>query len=208
MSSQALAQLPTRHDRRKQETRDRIREAAVGLFAEQGYEQTTIAQICERADVARQTFFNHFPAKTDVLSDTFRIGLDFTWEVMEAACARGASTRERLTHYFVDSIEAAVSVGPFGRELIAQILKANYDAVTVEQRQRVSGVFLAIVRRGLELGDVTRRHEPEVLAELCGGALMALVTDWGAGEAFDPPTRARQLAALAADAIEKRPDED
>ncbi len=41
MSSQPL----TRHDRRKEETRARIREAAVELFAEKGYEATKVAEI-------------------------------------------------------------------------------------------------------------------------------------------------------------------
>ncbi|WP_344884594.1 helix-turn-helix domain-containing protein [Nonomuraea antimicrobica] len=40
---------------------------ALRLFVEQGYNQTTVAQIAEEADVAKKTFFNHFPTKEDVL---------------------------------------------------------------------------------------------------------------------------------------------
>ena len=203
MSSQPLS----RHDRRKLETRGRIREAAVELFGEQGYDATKVAEVCERADVARQTFFNHFPAKNDLLIDLFHVGIDFTWAQMDSACQRGATTRERIALFFWESIGAAIAVGPFNRDLVAHILKANYDAATGELRQRISDVFLTIVLRGLELGDVTRRHEPEVLAELCEGAMMALIGDWGAHEDLDPERRAGQLAALVADALEKRPDE-
>ena len=39
--------------------------AALELFAAQGFAATTIDQIAERADVARQTVLNHFPHKTD-----------------------------------------------------------------------------------------------------------------------------------------------
>lgn len=42
-------------------------DAAIRLFAEQGYERTTVAQIAEAADVVPKTFFNHFPTKEDVL---------------------------------------------------------------------------------------------------------------------------------------------
>ena len=52
--------------RRKQMTRQKILDVAVELFVTQGYEQTTIDQIAERADIARTTFFNHFPGKEDV----------------------------------------------------------------------------------------------------------------------------------------------
>ena len=45
--------------------RERLLSAALDLFAAQGFAETTIDQIAERADVARQTVLNHFPHKTD-----------------------------------------------------------------------------------------------------------------------------------------------
>src|ERR1017187_6071010 len=47
--------------------RARLLTAALGLFAGQGYEATTIDQIAEQADVARQTVLNHYPHKRDFL---------------------------------------------------------------------------------------------------------------------------------------------
>ena len=45
----------------------RLHDAALALFTEQGYEQTTVAQIAARAGVTERTFFNHFANKRDVL---------------------------------------------------------------------------------------------------------------------------------------------
>jgi AcrR family transcriptional regulator len=45
----------------------RIAAAARDLFAAQGYEQTTVEAIAERAGVARRTFFRHFPSKDDAI---------------------------------------------------------------------------------------------------------------------------------------------
>jgi AcrR family transcriptional regulator len=56
-----------RRERKKAETRTRIRDAALDLFASQGYRETTIAQIAARADVATRTVTLHFPAKDDLL---------------------------------------------------------------------------------------------------------------------------------------------
>jgi AcrR family transcriptional regulator len=54
---------------RRQAQRDRMRArlltAALHLFAKNGYEATTIDQIAEQADVARQTVLNHYPHKRD-----------------------------------------------------------------------------------------------------------------------------------------------
>ena len=47
--------------------RDRLYDAAVTLFREQGYEHTTVDQITRRAGVAKGTFFNYFPTKDAVL---------------------------------------------------------------------------------------------------------------------------------------------
>src|SRR3954452_18324585 len=45
----------------------RLRAAALELYVAQGYEQTTVAQIAERAGVTARTFFRHFADKREVL---------------------------------------------------------------------------------------------------------------------------------------------
>lgn len=61
---------PLRSGRREQaklERRERIYEAALSLFREQGYEGTTVDQITRQAGLAKGTFFNYFPTKDAVL---------------------------------------------------------------------------------------------------------------------------------------------
>jgi AcrR family transcriptional regulator len=45
----------------------RLVAAALDLFAEQGYENTTVTEIAERAGLTKSTFFRHFPDKREVL---------------------------------------------------------------------------------------------------------------------------------------------
>lgn len=56
------------HDR-KDDLRERLRDAALTLFREQGYERATAAGIAARAGVTERTFFRHFPDKREVLFD-------------------------------------------------------------------------------------------------------------------------------------------
>src|SRR5690349_13136114 len=58
-----------RQQRRKRRTRQAIQAAALELFAERGYRETTIAAIAERADVAPRTVTVHFPTKDELLFD-------------------------------------------------------------------------------------------------------------------------------------------
>ena len=54
-------------ERKKARTRAAIRREAMRLFREHGYEETTVEQIAEAAEVSPSTFFRYFPTKEDVV---------------------------------------------------------------------------------------------------------------------------------------------
>lgn len=56
-------------ERKKNKTRLSIREHAMRLFREQGYEETTVEQIAAAAEVSPTTYFRYFPTKESVVFD-------------------------------------------------------------------------------------------------------------------------------------------
>ena len=54
-------------ERKKQQTRAALVDAAERLFAQKGYDKTTVADIAAAAQVSTRTFFTYFRAKEDVL---------------------------------------------------------------------------------------------------------------------------------------------
>jgi AcrR family transcriptional regulator len=62
-------QGPGVRERRRQETRARIVDAAAELFAERGFDSVSVMQIAKRAGVVEKTVFNHFPVKEGLVFD-------------------------------------------------------------------------------------------------------------------------------------------
>ncbi len=66
-SSAGAKARPGRRERRSKQTRERLFRTALRLFAERGFQATTVEDITEAADVGKGTFFNYFPTKEHVL---------------------------------------------------------------------------------------------------------------------------------------------
>lgn len=135
--------------------RDRLETAALDLFVEFGYEETTIAQIAERAGLNRATFFRHFADKRevlfggeDVLAGLFADGI--------RAASPDATLAELLSAAFA-GIDATMT--PRRRAKAAQRLKVVATSVEVHERgllkhaRIATSVAAALRERGIdELG--------------------------------------------------------
>jgi AcrR family transcriptional regulator len=68
MNSPASETSPNLHARKHQFVRDAIWDAATDLFAEKGFDETTVDDIAQAAGVSRRTFFRYFASKSDLMS--------------------------------------------------------------------------------------------------------------------------------------------
>src|ERR1035438_9725222 len=91
-------------ERKKARTRASLREHALRLFREQGYQATTVEQIAAAAEVSPSTFFRYFPTKEDVvLQDDLDVRMLEALERQPAdlgpVAALRAATREALNSF-------------------------------------------------------------------------------------------------------------
>jgi AcrR family transcriptional regulator len=191
----------SRSERRRQETADRITEAAARLFGERGVAATTVADICERADVARQTFFNHFASKQDLVEELGRRGHDFFLEALETARREGKTTGERLARFFALIHEATSAMGPMHKDLLTEVVHVVHSASDPARMGSLHRALEKLLREGRAQGDVSRRHPLEDQATLVFGAQQYLVFQWMHRADFPIAERFARMARLLADVL-------
>lgn len=170
-----------RREKRKQEIRQRIEDAAYRLFQRHGIEDTSIEQICVEADVARRTFYGHFTNKHALLGGLGITRLYSRSEPMLAELmAKQSTTRGRL-EAMIDYIESSFAGMT---EIDRQLILVGPTAFAEDQeKQREIGSsamasFTRLIEAGLELGDVNDQFAADTLATTVVGTLNMLTISW------------------------------
>jgi AcrR family transcriptional regulator len=184
-------------DRRKQEVRERILGAAFNLFLDQGVSATTIEDICERADVANRTFFNHFATRHDMmraLADERLLNLH------DVAFDRANEpVPARLIGLFHDIASTLDQSSETYREVIAEMLAAA--GYGIQRGFALHDTFLELVKEGVASGDVSAKHDPQTLADIIVGALTGGIVNWTVDKTYSIESGFHDLAVALADLL-------
>ena len=192
----------SRRERRKLEVRNRILEASVELIEANGVEATKVVEICQRADVAHKTFFNHFASKQHLLSEIAQHALNELLADIEQARKQPISTRGRIQHFFENLAHNVEEAGPRHRELINEIVRIIHEAGDEpEQARKLHDAFESIIREGAASGDLTDRHSFETLTEVLMGAFYVLMFNWANLDGYPLRDRALEVARFLADSM-------
>lgn len=153
--------------------RSRLRTAALELFARNGYEATTIDQIAERADVARQTVLNHYPHKRDLLRAWGQQRRDQLLALTDLA-GPDEPARERLHRCYT----ALAQMNEQERELTRMLhLSLRHDEVLTHQRPVPEAVLQAI-EHGQMRGELQLHANALLAAEVLTGIYFDTLSRW------------------------------
>jgi AcrR family transcriptional regulator len=136
-------------------TRERILSCAIDLFAERGYDGTSVAQVIERAGVAKGGFYHHFASKESLLYEVYGDLIGRQLAAMDDILARGRPAAETLRALITDLVEStAASARPalvFWREL--HRLGDERTAEYRRARRRYHDAVRKLVRDGQDAGE-------------------------------------------------------
>jgi AcrR family transcriptional regulator len=121
------------------DARQRLVTAALRLFSEQGYDNTTVAQIADSAGLTRSTFFRHFPDKREVLAAGQEVLAElFTTGI--AAAPEDATALDAVEHGLTT---AGAAMTPFNRELAPRMQAVVASSAELRERDQLKHVGLA-----------------------------------------------------------------
>jgi AcrR family transcriptional regulator len=176
---------------------ERILDSAFELFLAQGVAATTIEQICERADVANRTFFNHFAtrqAMVQALADRRFANLH---DVLFSC--DGQPVPRRIVGVFDDIAASLTKSSGTYREIIGEMM-----STTGYGGHRGSGLhraFLDLVTDGVARGEVSTAHDPTTLADIMASTLAGGIANWAVDTKYSLKRNLHNAALALADLL-------
>ena len=168
------------------ETQHAILNTALELFSKNGYDATSVAEICSQANISKGAFYHHFPSKQELFLVLLRTWLQDVEGMFHSA---GVGT-EDVPQIF-DNM-AAISGGFFealegGFPILLEFwTQANRQPVVwqkaVEPYREFLDYFTALVDRGIKEGAFKQNLDPEVAARAITSVAMGLLLQ----ATFDP----------------------
>jgi AcrR family transcriptional regulator len=168
---------PSRRDRKRERTRVEIYTAAMNLFLRRGFETVTIEEICDAADVARATFFLHFPTKEALLTEYGVRANRALAELIRATHGSATSTLKAALKMLAErAMQQPDVIRLHVRELLSRppmFLESHQ-----EQTENLVSLLAGVIRRGQAVGEFRRRIEPALAAIALCATYFALIYEW------------------------------
>ncbi|SCG47712.1 DNA-binding transcriptional regulator, AcrR family [Micromonospora siamensis] len=165
--------------RRREDTRQRLFEAAVQLIAEQGFSATTVEDIAARAGVAKGTVYYNFESKTVLFEELLRHGIGLLTAEFRAA-VDGLPPREALAALVRAELEYIRRYRAFAQLLLSEMWRTNREWQQTLRllRGEAIEVIAETVRAGVASGDLPADLDVPTASSALFGVGLVVAVDW------------------------------
>ena len=176
------------------DARERLVAAALHLFSEQGYDNTTVAEIADPAGLTKSTFFRHFPDKRELLA----AGQETLSRLFVEGISAAPADATPLTAVAAGLARAAGAMTPFNRELGPRLRAIIATSAELQERDALKQVGLAAAMAGA----LRARGLPDLVAVLAAElGVLAFKEAYAAWVATDNPQDLGELARTVLDQL-------
>ncbi len=183
-----------RIEKRKIEFQEKITQAALKLFEEQGVADTSVASIIKEADIAHKTFFNHFPTKDHLLEHIVSSNSEYAYSVIKEAFKRHTEPQKRIEYCFVNFAKALESLHPHYKELLSFYLMGSSGAsdLRVSQKEKFSDVVNQILTEAKAQEMLRPGFNVETLTDIVVGIYVSTLFNWSVEDDFPLVTKMKK----------------
>ncbi|MCX4727521.1 TetR/AcrR family transcriptional regulator [Streptomyces sp. NBC_01020] len=176
----------------------RLLAAATRLFAERGYDRTSVQEIVEAAGVTKGALYHYFGSKEDLLQEVYSRLLRLQQERLDAFADSDAPVEQRLREAAADvvvtTIENLDDASIFFRSM-HQLSPEKNKQVRLERR-RYHERFRALVEEGQRIGVFSKAVSADLVVDYHFGSVHHLSTWYRPDGPLTPRELAEQLADL------------
>lgn len=181
-----------RRTRRRQEGRDRVYHAAISLFIARGFDNTTMDDIAERADVARATVFNYFQRKTAFLDEWAARRRQHALSALRAEHVSERPLPEILARYMLELAKMSVET----REETIALMRVAVHSTDILANPYLAGELAGFVARAQVSGEVRTDVDPEQAGLVVAVTYFAILTRWVSDDAVPFDLAGKLLEAV------------
>jgi TetR/AcrR family transcriptional regulator, fatty acid metabolism regulator protein len=178
--TETMEKAPTRRELQADSTKKRIYDIAIGLMDDRGFTDTTIMDICEKAEVSIGTFYNYFSSKEEIFFDIYKKADDhFKSNVAHSLERSRATAIGKIVLFFRHYARYNQKQG-FNRT--NQLYNTKNKLFIVKGRY-MQELLRSIVVSGKSSGEISSVMDAEEITDFLFIASRGIVYDWCVKEA-------------------------
>lgn len=160
-------------------TKDMIRDAAMELFREKGYENVTIMDICRGCGITKRTFYYHFESKAELLSGVVNYwgikaerllhtfaseekNIDILWQLMKVYCTN------------------AEKYGPNIVKQVYVLMIQDGSDIHFPQKMYLYDLAIQLLTKAQNTKEILNPNKPEEIVFILFHALRSISISWAA----------------------------
>ena len=193
---------PTRRGRPGYDREDVLR-IAVGLFNEQGYDATSVADLAERLGLTKSALYHHFRSKEEILGIALETALSGLERALSDAAAAPAAA-EQLEAVIAGAVEVLIAELPSVTLLLRLRGNSDVERLALDRRRLLDHRVTAIVRTAQEEGAIRDDIDAAVATRLIFGTINSLVEWYRPDGSEDAASITRDVLTVALDGLRSR----